>query len=376
MTQSARVPTIISTISIMIITISIIIVIVIATIIILMPTIMIAVPMIVIVVTTVSIVIVMMVVADIIVIVMVPFCSVKIITTTTIMIVMIVVVIATTLASVPTIPSLVFVAVVIISVVMIIAVVMVIVMVSIVDWVASATATTTCAHGGGVQLGKVGVGVSAHCQTIEALHVKRLARVVADLAHLIKVVQVMLIVHLIMVIVAVTVMTASSVIVLLRDVVGRSILLLVILTLLMSIASIVAELGIVIAAPSLVMAWCIRGYRRVRLITAKEAHVVNNSVPSVLLAQQRQEFKHQLIVGHMALSEHTLDLLEVPLGQAQRFYILRWPPHMPILAVWPINAEPTSVIVAFPANSATRVVALCGNVTFTGHVVSALRGWG
>ena len=173
-----------------------------------------------------------------------------------------------------------------------------------------------------------------------------------------------------------TVMTASSVIVLLRDVVGRSILLLVILTLLMSIASIVAELGIVIAAPSLVMAWCIRGYRRVRLITAKEAHVVNNSVSSVLLAQQRQEFKHQLIVGHMALSEHTLDLLEVPLGQAQRFYILRWPPHVPILAVWPINAEPTSVIVAFPANSATRVVALCGNVTFTGHVVSALRGWG
>ena len=372
MTQSARVPTIISTISIMIITISIIIVI--ATIIILMPTIMIAVPMIVIVVTTVSIVIMMMVVAVIIIIVMVPFCSVKIITATTIMIVMIVVVIATTLASVPTIPSLVFVAVVIISVVMIIAVVMVAVMVSIVDW--GASATTTCAHGGGVQLGKVGVGVSAHCQTIEALHVKRLARVVADLAHLIKVVQVMLIVHLIMVIVAVTVMTASSVIVLLRDVVGRSILLLVILTLLMSIASIVAELGIVIAAPSLVMAWCIRGYRRVRLITAKEAHVVNNSVPSVLLAQQRQEFKHQLIVGHMALSEHTLDLLEVPLGQAQRFYILRWPPHVPILAVWPINAEPTSVIVAFPANSATRVVALCGNVTFTGHVVSALRGWG
>ena len=371
MTQSARVP-IISTISITISIISVIVIV--ATTIILMPTIMIAVPMIVIIIPTVSIVIMMVVVA-VIIIVMVPFCGVKVIMII-VMVMISVVMITTTLTPVPIPPS--SFAVVIISVVVILMVVVMVVMISIVDWGASATATATCAHGGGVQLGKVGVGVSAHCQTIEALHVERLACVVADLAHLIKVMQVMLIVHLIMVIVAVTVMTPSSaVIVLLRgDVVGRRILLLVILTLLMPIASIVAELGIVIAAPSLVMAWCIRGYCRVRLITAEEAHVVDNSVPSVLLAEQRQEFKHQLIVGHMALSEHTLDLLEVPLGQAQRFYVLRWPPHMPILAVRPIYAEPTSVIIAFPANSATRVVALCGNVTFTGHVVSALRGWG
>ena len=373
MTQSARVP-IISTISITISIISVI-VIVVATIIILMPAIMIAVPMIVIIIPTVSIVIMMVVVAVIIIIVMVPFSSVKVIMII-VMVMISVVMITTTLTPVPIPPS--SFAVVIISVVVILMVVVMVVMISIVDWGASATATATCAHGGGVQLGKVGVGVSAHCQTIEALHVERLACVVADLAHLIKVMQVMLIVHLIMVIVAVTVMTPSSaVIVLLRgDVVGRRILLLVILTLLMPIASIVAELGIVIAAPSLVMAWCIRGYCRVRLITAEEAHVVDNSVPSVLLAEQRQEFKHQLIVGHMALSEHTLDLLEVPLGQAQRFNVLRWPPHMPILAVRPIYAEPTSVIIAFPANSTTRVVALCGNVTFTGHVVSALKGWG
>ena len=54
---------------------------------------------------------------------------------------------------------------------------------------------------------------------------------------------------------------------------------------------------------------------RIRLVSAEETHIVDNGTPAILLTQKRQKLEHQLIVCYVSLSEHTLDLFEVPLGQ-------------------------------------------------------------
>ena len=58
----------------------------------------------------------------------------------------------------------------------------------------------------------------------------------------------------------------------------------------------------------------------------------------------------------MALCEDTLNLLEVPLGKSQRFNVLRWTPHVLILAVRSIDAEATPVIVTLATDRPSRVV--------------------
>ena len=77
-----------------------------------------------------------------------------------------------------------------------------------------------------------------------------------------------------------------------------------------SLAVLLIVISLVVVARIRVSSDC-----RVRLISAEETHIVDNSTPAILLTQKRQKLEHQLIVCYMPLSEHTLDLFEVPLGQ-------------------------------------------------------------
>ena len=150
--------------------------------------------------------------------------------------------------------------------------------------------------------------------------------------------------------------------------------LLVVILLQMPVAASLNILLVIIAA-LIVMAWSrrIRCDCRVRLVTAaEEAHIVDHGAPAILLAQKRQELEHQLIVCHVPLSENTLDLLEVPLGQLQCLNVLRRPPHMLILTVRTIYAKSASVVIALASDRPARVIALsCDVALTTQHVAVA-----
>ena len=77
-----------------------------------------------------------------------------------------------------------------------------------------------------------------------------------------------------------------------------------------SLAVLLIVVSLVVMARGSVSSDC-----RVRLISAEETHIVDNGTPAILLTHKRQKLEHQLIVCYVSLSEHTLDLFEVPLGQ-------------------------------------------------------------
>ena len=77
-----------------------------------------------------------------------------------------------------------------------------------------------------------------------------------------------------------------------------------------SLAVLLIVISLVVVARIRVSSDC-----RVRLISAEETHIVDDGTPAILLTQKRQKLEHQLIVCYVSLSENTLDLFEVPLGQ-------------------------------------------------------------
>ena len=68
-----------------------------------------------------------------------------------------------------------------------------------------------------------------------------------------------------------------------------------------------------------------------------------------LLAQERQELMNLLIVGHVVLCEHALNLLKVPVGNSWHFVdLVNRAAIVPVLTVRPVYTEAISVVVALP----------------------------
>lgn len=105
------------------------------------------------------------------------------------------------------------------------------------------------------------------------------------------------------------------------------------------------------------------------MISTEETDVVGTA--TVLLIEQGKKLQHELIVGHVALREHTLDFFEIPLWKPQCLNVIGRPPHVPILAIWPINTEATPVVVALATDCATWVITIMVTIIIIDTIVLA-----
>ena len=85
-----------------------------------------------------------------------------------------------------------------------------------------------------------------------------------------------------------------------------------------------------------------------------------------LLPQQSQELVNLLVVCHVVLGKHALNLLKVPVGDSWDFFdLIDWPADMSILTVRSIDTKTISVVITFPTlNALPHFVTIIKVATF------------